>query len=160
MSGANRRKAAPVLLTEKDMFKKVTVARIGKPEAPLTPSSVPGLGQSSAAAGGGGVIMVTAPVDYQIFRSSASWNAFTASHKGHFPGIDFSKEQMLILVSVSDLPSGIFKIKSVQRSGKETVVRYWVDPLAMSAENEIKEHDFYSAAAVPRGLDVRLEQVP
>ena len=158
MSGSNKKKNPPVYLTDKDLDKKITVERSGKPEARLSASAVPGLGESASVKGG--KAMISAPVDYKVFRDSETWRAFASTHKGHFPAIDFSREEMLILVSVSDLPSGIFKIDSLKRSAKETVVFYRVDPLAMAADNGAKEQNFYSAIALPKTAAVKLEQIP
>jgi len=156
MSGSGRKKISPVSLTDKDLDRVVAVAGSGFPAGAPGVSAVPELGSS----GMGAKTMITAPVDYQFFTSSETWSAFASSHKGHFPEADFSKERMVILVSVSELPSGIFKIAGVNKTAKEAVVLYRVDPLAMSAESGAKEQDFYAAAAIPKKLDVRLEQVP
>ncbi|MFA6435477.1 MAG: hypothetical protein WCW52_12370 [Elusimicrobiales bacterium] len=159
MSGSNKKKRPPVYLTDKDLEKKIMVDRAGLPEPSLSASVVPGLGQSAAGAAGGKT-MFTAPVDYKIFRDLETWKAFASTHQGHYPPVDFSREEMLILVSLSDLPSGIFKIEGLKKSAKETVVLYRVDPLAMASGNEAKEQNYYSAAAVPKAADIKLEQVP
>jgi hypothetical protein len=158
MSGSNKKKKPPVYLTDKDLDKKIIIEHSGKPAAPLSASAVPGLGESSS--GMSGKTMISAPVDYKTFKDLETWMAFASTHKGHFPPVDFSWEEMLILVSVSDLPSGIFKIDGLKRSVKETVVLYRVDPLAMAAENEKKEQNFYSAITIPKNIDVKLEQIP
>lgn len=158
MSGSNKKKNPPIYLTDKDLDKKITVERPGKPGAPLSASAVPELGKSASLIGG--KTMISAPVDYKIFRDPETWRAFASTHKGRFPPVDFSREAMLILVSVSDLPSGIFKIDGLKRSPKETVVLYRVDPLAMAVGNGEEEYAFYSAVAVPKLIDVKLEQIP
>lgn len=158
MSGSNKKKNPPVYLTDKDLDKKIVVTRSGRPEAPLSASIVPEMGKSASSFGG--KTMISAPVDYKVFRDSVTWQAFASTHKGRFPPVDFSREELLILVSVSDLPSGIFKIDGLKRSVKETVVLYRVDPLAMAADNETPQHDLYSAIAVPKTTDIKLEQIP
>ncbi|OGS07260.1 MAG: hypothetical protein A2270_02970 [Elusimicrobia bacterium RIFOXYA12_FULL_51_18] len=160
MSGSNKKKIPPIHLTDKDMAKKVIVSLSEGVAPPLNRSIVPGLGDTASGGPAGAMPRITAPVDYQLFTSSQTWRSFASSHKGHFPMVDFSKDYMLILVSVSDLPSGIFKITGVKRTPRETLVLYRVDPLAMSAENAVREHDFYSAAPVPKGPEIRLEQIP
>jgi len=160
MSGSNKKKIAPIPLTEQDLDRTIVISRSSKPEPPLNPSAVPGLDESASALRMGAATMITAPVNYQLFTSSETWLAFAISHKGHFPAADFSKERMLILVSVSALPSGIFKITGIKKASRETLVLYRVDPLAMSAENAAAEHDFYSAASVPKGTAIKLQQVP
>ena len=158
MSGSSKNKTTPVYLTDKDLDKKIVVESPGKPGAPLSYTAVPELGKSASVAAD--KPMISAPVDYKVFSDSETWRAFASTHKGIFPPIEFSREEMLILVSVSDLPSGIFKIDGLKRSAKETVVLYRVDPLAMAADNGTKEQNFYSAVAVPKKVDVKLKQIP
>ena len=157
MSGSNKKKPPTVYLTDADLTKKIIVGP-GKPEAPLSASVVPGMGKSASVTEG--KAMISAPVDYKVFRDSETWKAFESTHKGPFPPCDFSREEMLILVSVSDLPSVIFKIDGLKRSAKETVVLYRVDPLAMAAANGTKELNSYSAVAIPKAIDVELKQIP
>ena len=157
MSGSNKKKTPPIYLTDKDFDKKIAVDQAGV-KAPLNASAVPKLGQNSFAAGG--KAMISAPVDYQVFSDSETWRAFASTHKGRFPAVDFAREEMLILVSVSELPSGIFKIDGLRKSAKETVLLYRVDPLAMAANSAANEQNFYSAAAIPKAIDVKLEQIP
>ncbi len=158
MSGSNKNKHPVVYLTDKDLDKKIVVESPVKTDDPLNSSAMPELGKSASMSAD--KPMISAPVDYKVFRDSETWLAFTSTHKGHFPPIDFPREEMLILVSVSDLPSGIFKIDGLKRSAKETVVLYRVDPLAMAADNGTKEQNFYSAVAIPQKIDVKLEQIP
>jgi hypothetical protein len=159
MSGANKYKPSPVRLTDSDLRKKVLLTEPEK-SRPLSYAAVLRPGESAAQRYTGGKSMITAPVDFQLFKSPETWKAFADSHAGRFPAADFSREQMLILVSVSELPSGIFKVAGVKKTAREAIVSYRVDPLAMSAETGAKEKDFYSAAAVPKNLTVRLEQIP
>jgi len=158
ISGSGKNKTTPVYLTDKDLDKKIVVEGPGKPGAPLSYADVPKLGKNASVTAD--KPMISAPVDYKVFSDSETWRAFASTHKGLFPPIEFSREEMLILVSVSDLPSGIFKIDGLKRSAKETVVLYRVDPLAMAADNGIKEQNFYSAIAVPKKVDIKLEQIP
>jgi len=159
LSGSNKKKNPPIRFTEQDLDKTVVISRTNEPEPQLNHSSVPGMDDSTSTLQMGKMNMITAPVDYQLFTGSETWRAFAISHKGHFPAADFSKERMLILVSVSDMPSCIFKITGVKKTPRETLVLYRVDPLAMSAENEAKEYEFYSAVPVPKGTAIKLQQV-
>lgn len=157
MSGVNKRKAQPIALKDSDLDKKM-VPIGGPPKTPvLTGSSVPGLGRAPH----GGLGMITAPVDYKLFTSSETWAAFANSHKCDSVKADFLKENVLILVSLSDFPSGIFKIMALEKGKKELVVRYRVDALAMSSASGTGAQQVYSSAVVPKpDQRVRLKQVP
>ena len=157
MSGVNKRKIPPIALKDSDLERKIVP--IGEQPKPpgLAGSSVPNLGKT---ANGMGVI-IKAPAGYKLFTSSGTWAAFAGSHKCDPVKVDFLKENVLIMVSLSDFPSGIFKITDVENGKNELVVRYRVDPLAMSASSEAGAQQAYSARPVTKpDRRVRLEQVP
>ncbi|MCM2266434.1 MAG: hypothetical protein NDI60_01520 [Elusimicrobiales bacterium] len=172
LSGGDKNKPAPVSLKESDLGKKVSIGLDPGKEPSLAGSSMPELGRRP---GQEGVTLLKAPVDYKLFKSSETWAAFTASRKcsanpeaaaglkpvpSSFAAPDFSRDLVVVLVSVSELPNGIFKIVKVEKAAREVVISYRVDPLAMAAGAENSQHDFYSGAVIPGGLKVRLSQVP
>lgn len=159
LAGGKKKKPAPVPLSETDLQRKVGNAGGEKKELPLTASNVPGLGEQTGPVAGEAYSKIIAPVDYLLIKTPAAWKAFTTAHKSYFPKIDFEKQDAVILVSVSELPSCIFKIDRIKKATKETVVFYRVDPLAMSAGAEENERASYSSVAVPKNTDVRLEQI-
>lgn len=153
-----RNKPAPISLSESDLQKKVGPLSPPVREPRMNGAPMPELGRKP---GNEGVTLITAPVDYKIFKSAEVWQTFTDSRKLKRIAHDFSSADLLILVSVSEFPSGIFKITGVEEGNKETVVKYRVDPLAMASESQEEDREAYAGAAVPRnGLPVRLEQVP
>ena len=157
MSGVNRYKIQPIALKDSDLGKKIVTPGEPLKEPGLADSSVPALGKTP----NGGLVMIKAPVGYELFTSSATWAAFAGSHKCATVKADFLKENVLVLVSLSDFPSGIFKIADLKSVKKELVVHYRVDPLAMSAASEAGAQQAYSAAVVPKSAaKMRLEQVP
>ena len=166
-----KKKPSPVALKDSDLDKKITVGKVLSAEPKLHISTMPEMGR---APGQEGRTMFSAPVDYKVFKSSDTWKAFADSHKyrhaaaaqaGLKPAVsrtpaetDFSREAVLVLVSVSELPNGIFEIVELERSGGGLVVRYRVDPMGMAAGGGL--HDSYSAAVIHKGAPLRLEQVP
>ncbi|MBU2572615.1 MAG: hypothetical protein KKH28_00850 [Elusimicrobia bacterium] len=175
MAGGDKDKPAPVRLTENDLKKKIVVSAPDKKEPIPGAYAMPELGESTCTRMGV-MNMIKAPVDFEVFKTSETWAVFAASHKWHstievkgglhklspgFSNINFSQESVVILVSVSDLPNGIFKITGVKKTARNILVQYRLDPLAMSAENKTRKYNFYSAAIIPKkNLPVKLEQVP
>ncbi len=172
LSGGDKSKPQPVKLKDRDLDKKIKVEGDPGKEPRVKGVAMPELGRGP---GQEGVTLLSAPVDYKLFRSSETWTAFTAKRKcraesgasaGFRPSVssfaapDFSRDSVVVLVSVSDLPSGIFKIVKAEKAGREIVVSYRVDPLAMSAGSPTPQHDVYSGTVIPAGLKVRLAQVP
>jgi hypothetical protein len=172
LGGGSKHKPAPVALKDKDLDKPVHVGGMEVPEPSLAASTMPELGRGLS---GEGVTMLSAPVDFKVFRSSETWWAFANTHKcvskmdatedGDqklvlISAPDFSAHWVVVLVSVSDLPNGILKIVDFKKAGHALAVSYRVDPLAMSAAATRDQHDFYSAAVIPAGLPVKLTQVP
>lgn len=169
MAGGGKKKATPVRLSDSD-FKK-TIRQIGGGEyTKLKVSTMPEMGRG---AGQEGLTMFTAPVDYKVFKSSDTWWAFANSHKckqttENFSGpkplnnkltdVNFSEYAVVVLVSVSDLPNGIFRIVKLAYSGKTASIGYKVDPMAMAAGEGT--HDFYTAAIVKKDSVVKLTQIP
>lgn len=171
MAGGDKDKPAPIHLSESDLDKKITVAPPDRTGQVAGSYKVPGLGTGGEAPSGA-LNMIKAPVDFEVYKTSESWSAFTAAHKWHptvaaqggrekFSNIDFAKDSVVVLVSVSDLPNGIFKIAGVASAARNIVVQYRVDPLAISAENKDNVYNVYPAAVIPKkDLPVKLEQVP
>ena len=157
MSGGDKRKPAPIALKDADFDKKITVGGPAGKETKLYVSTMPELGRRP---GQEGLTMLSAPVDYKIFKSSETWTAFISSRKVKSRELDFKVFNMLILVSLSDFPSGIFSVAGVEPGKKETVVKYRVNPLAMAAETSSESREAYALAPVPKGVPVRLQQVP
>lgn len=157
LGGGDKRKPAPIALKDADLGKKITVEGNQVKEPRLSNGAMPELGRS---AGQEGLTLLTAPVDYKLFKSSETWNAFEVSRKMKFVSYDFDSGNLLILISVSDFPSGIFSIVEVEKGKKETVVKYRVNPLGMADETPKEQREAYASAMVPKSKPVRLQQVP
>ena len=156
LGGGDKRLPSPIKLKDADLDKKIAVG--GKVErtrvkATVTPETGRGDGQE-------GTTLLGAPVDYKVFKSSETWWAFANARKQKAVRNDFSKNDLLILVSVSDFPNGIFSVQGVEAGPKETVVRYRVDPMGMSPDTPAAQREAFAYAPVPKGRPVRLEQVP
>jgi hypothetical protein len=157
MAGGDRRKPAPVRLSDADLDRKLRDLGGKRPgERGVKASSMPELGRGSAQEG---VTMLAAPVDYKVFKSSETWWAFANSRKLKPGSHDFSAFDLVILVSLSDFPSGIFSVAGVE-PGRETLVKYRVNPLAMAAGTDPGGREAYASAPVPKGRPVRLQQIP
>lgn len=172
MAGEDEDKPAPVSLKEADLDKKISIAPPDRTGPVSGAYKMPGL-QDGGYAPMGALNMIKAPVDFEVYKTSESWQAFASSHKWHstadggqnharnLSDVDFSRESVVVLVSMSDLPHGIFKVAEVAAAQGNLMVRYRVDPLAISASSDNKEIYFYAAAVIPKsGLPVKLEQVP
>ncbi len=157
LGGGDKRKPSPIALKDADLGKKIVVEGNQVKEPRVSGGAMPELGRNP---GQDGHTLLTAPVDYKLFKSSETWNAFEISRKMKFVGYDFSSGNLLILVSVSDFPSGIFSIVEVEKGKKETVVKYRVNPLGMADGASKEQREAYAAALVPKGKPVRLQQVP
>ena len=155
MGGGNKK---PVIsLKESDLDKKISVPTTPLKGAGHIASTMPELGRSP---GQEGITLLGAPVDFKLFKSSETWWTFANSRKLKAAAPDFSASDLLILISVSDFPSGIFKITGVETGKKETLVKYRVDSLGMSPETPKEQREAYASAPVPKKIPVKLQQVP
>ena len=157
LGGGDKSKPSPVALKAADLAKKIVVAGDHGKDTKLTNGAIPELGRNP---GQEGLTLLTAPVDYKLFKSSETWNAFEVSRKMKFTSYDFASGNLLILISVSDFPSGIFSIVEVEKGKKETVVKYRVNPMGMADEASKEQREAYASAMVPKNKPVRLQQVP
>lgn len=157
MARVRKDKMSSIQLDEKDFEKKIFISTTVMKQS-VKGSKVPGLGEDEQASK---LTMITAPVDYKLFKSDKTWKAFASSQKGNFPNIDFEKENVVILVSVSDFPSGIFKIVDTIKESKEIIIKYRVNPLIMSSDHKPDTHDHYTAFSISKAdLPIRLVQIP
>ena len=107
-----------------------------------------------------GYQMIYAPCDYIVFKSSPSWIEFINNHKVREKiNPDFSKENVVVIVSKSELPPGIFRVKDVSFDKKTAFVNFYVDVFEISEENPEARPNFYSAVKVPKGFDIKLRQI-
>ncbi|MCX7641145.1 MAG: hypothetical protein N2Z20_00740 [Elusimicrobiales bacterium] len=105
--------------------------------------------------------LIYAPCDFAIFKTSPSWESFKSLHKiRNDVKVDFSKENIIVIVSKSELPPGIFKIDNVIIQGDVAIVNYRVDVLEMAEDNPNAKTNFYSATTVLKKVkSIRLNQV-
>ncbi len=157
LGGGGKKKAAPIVLKDSDLGKKITVQGNEVKEPKLSGGVMPELGRST---GQEGITMLSAPVDYKLFKSSGTWSSFETSREIKPVAYNFDSGNLLILISVSDFPNGIFSIAEVEKGKKETIIKYRVNPLAMADEAPKEQREAYVRTMVPRGVPVRLQQVP
>lgn len=152
-----KKRTEPVALGAGALDKKLNSPSLSSTGTKLTNGVMPELGRKDNMEG---VTLITAPVDYKLFKDQAVWDTFAQSRRIKIKH-DFSASDLIILVPVSDFPAGIFKIAAVEKSAKETLVKYRVDPMAMSSGSDEEQRSGYAYAAVPRKCPpIRLQQVP
>lgn len=167
--GKNKKKPPAIFMKDGDLDKKIIL-----PSFPVKPPRM-----------GGGTLQTsdalpTAPVTYKLFRDSSTWSAFRDSHdikhfsvnsstKSGFKGLygvkrfppDFASQAAVILVSLSEFPSGIFQIVKIMKEKAKTVIQYRINPFSMSPTNPGASPHAYSAGVIDRPkLPIVLEQVP
>lgn len=155
MGGSKKKGPPAVPLKDSDLNKPLSVSV--PPALPKLAADMPELGRGGAQEGS---TLFSAPVNYKLFATAELWKTFCEARGVKCAAHDFSREDLLILVSVSEFPDGIFRIAGVEAEGGGTVVKYRVDPLAMSEEAPPAARKAYASAGVPRGRPVKLKQVP
>ncbi|GAB4029392.1 MAG: hypothetical protein Fur0012_03690 [Elusimicrobiota bacterium] len=145
----------PIYLSEQDLNKKINLYDRVSSEEKLRPSEVPPPGEEPKTR----ISRISAPVTYKVFHDENSWKEFLKDHKVRGIKADFSKNDVLILVSNSDLPNGIFLVDSFKSEKGIATVYYRVNPLEMSSSSESKAQNHYSAINIPKRSEVKLEQI-
>lgn len=153
---AERKDKTMISLEEKDLDKKINLYAGMKTSEKIQVSRVPEPGDDLADSK---KTMITAPVEFKLFKTEPVWREFAKTHKIRPFTPDFSRSYALILVSTSELPNGIFKTESVEASKDQVTVLYRVDPLEMAAGNEEGTQHHYSAINVPKTENIKLRQI-
>jgi len=105
------------------------------------------------------ITKISAPLDYKIYRDAKVWKAF-ADANGIKTDNDFNKNALIVLISMSDFPNGIFSIKEIKKEDGGLTVYYSVNPLLMSAGIEENLRNQYAVSAIPKDTKtVTLKQI-
>lgn len=144
-----------VYIDEKDLNKKINLYEKVSADQKLQAAEVPQPGEEAKSR----LTRISAPVTYKIFKEENSWKEFLKTHKVREIKTDFSKNDVLILVSNSELPNGIFIADSVKTMKDISIVYYKVNPLEMSTMSETKMQHHFSAINIPKKTNVKLEQI-
>lgn len=106
-----------------------------------------------------GITLITAPVDYKIFSSGSVWKTFADTYGIKLEN-DFKKNSVVVLVSMSEFPHGIFSIKDVKTEKNNVEILYSVNPLLMSSGIDADMRRQYAYAQIPAGTKkITLRQV-
>jgi len=145
-----------VSLSEKDLDGKINLYAGQKQSEKVAVSAVPEPGNDLDLPKKS---MITAPVEFKLFKEEPVWQEFAKTHKVRPVTPDFKNGYVLILVSTSDLPHGIFKIDSIETVKGETLVLYRVDPMEMAVHNPEGRYNHYSAINIPKTEKIKLKQI-
>lgn len=145
-----------VNLKESDLNKKINLyENISKSEK-INTVVVPEMGKETSS-----ITPIVAPCDYKIFKTSSSWSSFIEYNRiRDRVNADFLKEDIIIIISKSDIPPGVFKIDSVKIEKNIATVLYRVDIFEISEDNKNAKRDFYTATKIPKSVKkIKLKQI-
>ncbi len=101
------------------------------------------------------ITMLEAPVEVRRIQTLDDYKSFKQQARGKYPEVDFTKEEVLVLESQSNLPDKAFEIADVVQDGNSLTVRYRVNLFGLDQKTNT-----HSAAKVPKVVGpVVLEQV-
>lgn len=101
------------------------------------------------------IVMLTAPVEPLLIKTAEEYKAFKRRARGSYPAANFSKEQVLVLESTSNLPDKVFEIQQVEEKDGKRVVSYRVSVFGLD-----KKINTHSAVLVKKSdLPLELKQV-
>ncbi len=152
---AQGKKKPSIYIDEKDLNKKINLYGKVSENQKLQTAEVPQPGEEPKSR----LTRISAPVTYKVFKEENSWKEFIKTHKVREIKTDFSKNDVLILVSNSELPNGIFIADSFKLVKDIITVYYKVNPLEMSAMSENKMQHHFSAINIPKKTNIKLEQI-
>ncbi len=107
------------------------------------------------AADGTSITLIEAPVQPKRIKTLEEYKAFKQIARGSYPTVDFSKEEVIVLESASNLPDKVFEIVDITPEGDTLKVRYRVNVFGLG--NKINTHSAQKMAKTDN--PVFLEQV-
>lgn len=121
----------------------------------LTHTSTPSSDEPAAPEPKSSISMINAPVAVKLIKTADEYKAFKRTARGSYPVADFSKQDVLVLESTSNLPDKVFEIQSVREEDGKMVVTYRVSVFGLD-----KKTNTHSAVLIlKRDLPVELKQV-
>jgi len=101
------------------------------------------------------IVMIAAPVEPLLIKTTEEYKQFKRRARGSYPTADFSKHQVLVLESTSNLPDKVFEIQDVQEKDGKWLVTYRVSVFGLD-----KKTNTHTASLMPKkDLPLELKQV-
>lgn len=121
----------------------------------LTNTSTPTADAPAAQELKSNISMINAPVSAKLIKTAEEYKAFKRVARGSYPAADFSKQDVLVLESTSNLPDKVFEIQSVREEDGKMMVSYRVSVFGLD-----KKTNTHSAVLIQkRNLPMELKQV-
>lgn len=121
----------------------------------LTHTSTPSADEPAVPEPKSSISMINAPVAVKLIKTADEYKAFKRTARGSYPAADFSKQDVLVLESTSNLPDKVFEIQSVREEDGKMVVTYRVSVFGLD-----KKTNTHSAVLIlKRDLPIELKQV-
>jgi len=104
---------------------------------------------------GTSITMIEAPVSLKRIKTLNDYKAFKRTALGSYPAADFTKEEVIVLESQSNLPDKVFEIVSIEPDGETLKLRYRVNVFGLD-----KKTNTHSAQKISKtSQNIILEQV-
>lgn len=101
------------------------------------------------------ISMIAAPAEVLLIKTTDEYKAFKRRARGSYPVADFSKENVLVLESASNLPDKMFEIQKVEEKNGKRFVIYRVNIFGLD-----KKTNTHSAVLISKqDLPIELKQV-
>lgn len=101
------------------------------------------------------ISMINAPVTAKVIKTADEYKAFKRVARGSYPSADFTKQNVLVLESASNLPDKVFEIQDVAEEDGKMVATYRVSVFGLD-----KKTNTHSAVLIQKNdLPVELKQV-
>ena len=121
----------------------------------LTHTSTPSADEPAGPEPKSSISMINAPVAAKLIKTADEYKAFKRTARGSYPKADFSKQDVLVLESTSNLPDKVFEIESVREEDGKMLVTYRVSVFGLD-----KKTNTHSAVLIlKRDLPIKLKQV-
>lgn len=82
-----------------------------------------------------GITMVLIPVEHKIISNQSEYKKFKNQHKGSYPDIDFSKNNLIYIITTNGMPNSMIRIVDAYKKDNKQVIEYITSVAALANQN-------------------------
>ncbi len=95
------------------------------------------------------ITMLTLPSEFFVIKDEVEYQNFLKKNLGVYPKVDFTKEEIVIVISASRISDSFFEIVKIENSEKEIKVFYRVNLILAGKENNLKNYKVIEKSNLP-----------
>ncbi len=95
------------------------------------------------------ITMLTLPSEFFVIKDEGEYQNFLKKNQGTYPKVDFTREEIVIVISASRISDSFFEIVKTEISDKGINVFYKVNLILAGKENNLKNYKIIEKSNLP-----------